>query len=53
MTAFDAYSGASTFGFEALLFLADIALAVGAKMEVRASLLKEEKYWSMIHEYNS
>lgn len=39
MTALETYSGASTLGFEALLFLADVALAVGAKLEVRFLLL--------------
>ena len=37
MTALEAYSGASTLGFEALLFLADVALAVGAKLEVTSN----------------
>ena len=39
MTALDSYAGNSTLGTEGILFLADIALAVGAKLEVAATSL--------------
>ena len=34
MTALDGWTGNNTYGIEALLFIADIALALGAKNEV-------------------
>jgi len=39
MTALDGWAGNNTYGIEALLFIADIALALGAKNEVRFLLL--------------
>jgi len=39
MAALETYSGASTVGMDVLLFLADVALATGAKLEVLISMI--------------
>ena len=41
MMGLDVWSGAGTLGLDGLLFLADIGLAAGAKMEVNQSIIYE------------